>query len=214
MFNKISKLLNPNTKQYWENRYREHIGQHKIRSDGDDLLKFLPLFEKSESLLDFGGGLGGNMKYLSGKLKNTRFILVDHSQVSLEFARKELLGINDERGNKFEYYETLENIPENSIQMVLSIQVLEHITEYKKYLDQLWARTSPGGTMLISVPVKGIRDRNPQHVNKFTIKSMFRILSGYGEIVRIAPRTYSSRSGILSTAYFSVEKPGITQTPK
>jgi len=60
--------------------------------------------------------------------------------------------------------------------------------------------------MLISVPVKGIRDRNRQHVNKFTVKSMFKILTAYGEIVHIAPRTYSKRSGILSTAYFYVEK--------
>jgi 2-polyprenyl-3-methyl-5-hydroxy-6-metoxy-1,4-benzoquinol methylase len=211
--NKISKLLNPNTKQYWENRYREHIGQKKIRSDADDLLKFIPIFEKAGSVLDFGGGLGGNLKYLSGKLKNTRFILVDHSQVSLEFARTELLGVKDERGNSFEYHENLEKIPYNSIQMIISIQVLEHITQYKLYLDELWARTTPGGTMMISVPVKGIRDRNPQHVNKFTIKSMFRILSGYGEVVHISPRTYSSRSGILATAYFYVVKPVGGQIP-
>jgi cyclopropane fatty-acyl-phospholipid synthase-like methyltransferase len=205
--NKLSKLLNPNTKRYWENRYREHIAQNKIRSDGDNLLKFLPIFEKSESVLDFGAGLGGNIKYLAGKLYNTRFILVDHSQLSLDFARTELLGESDDRGNSFEYHETLENISHGSVKMVISVQVLEHITGYKLYLDQLWARTAPGGTMMISVPVKGIRDRNPQHVNKFTLKSMFRILSGYGEVVHIAPRTYSGRSGILATAYFYIDKP-------
>jgi 2-polyprenyl-3-methyl-5-hydroxy-6-metoxy-1,4-benzoquinol methylase len=88
----------------------------------------------------------------------------------------------------------------------MSIQVVEHITEYMKVMDSLWARVRPGGTLLISVPVKGIRDRNRQHVNKFTVSSMFRILSGYGEIVHISPRTYSVRSGRLSTAYFYVEK--------
>jgi len=204
---KISKLLNPNTKQFWENIYNEHIDQKKIRSDGDHLLKFIPIFEKAESVLDFGGGLGGNMKYLSGKLKNTRFILVDHSEVSLEFARTQLLGEKDEQGNSFEYHTNLDKISDNSIQMVMSIEVLEHITEYKMYMDQLWAKTAPGGTMLISVPVKGIRDRNRQHVNKFTVKRMFKILTAYGEIIHIAPRTYSVRSGILSTAYFYVEKP-------
>ena len=203
---KTSKRRNPNTKQFWENIYSEHIDQKKIRSDGDHLFKFIPIFEKAESVLDFGGGLGGNLKYLSEKVKNTRFILVDHSEVSLEFAKKELLGEKDEQGNSFEYHTNLEKIPDNSIQMVMSIQVLEHITEYKMYMDQLWSKTAPGGTMMISVPVKGIRDRNRQHVNKFTIKSMFKIISTYGEIVHIAPRTYSMRSGILSTAYFYVEK--------
>lgn len=203
---KLAQRLNPNTKQFWENIYKEHIDQKKIRSDGDHLLKFLPMFEKADSVLDFGGGLGGNLKYLSERLHKTRFILVDHSEVSLEFARKELLGEKDERENSFEYLTGVEQIPDNTIQMVLSFQVLEHITEYQKYLDQLWSKTAPGGTMLISVPVKGIRDRNRQHVNKFTVKSMFKILTAYGEIVHIAPRTYSKRSGILSTAYFYVEK--------
>jgi len=203
---KLAQRLNPNTKQFWENIYKEHIDQKKIRSDGDHLLKFLPMFEKADSVLDFGGGLGGNLKYLSERPHKTRFILVDHSEVSLEFARKELLGEKDERENSFEYLTGVEQIPDNTIQMVLSFQVLEHITEYQKYLDQLWSKTAPGGTMLISVPVKGIRDRNRQHVNKFTVKSMFKILTAYGEIVHIAPRTYSKRSGILSTAYFYVEK--------
>lgn len=204
---KLSKLMNPNTKQFWENIYSKHIDQKKIRSDGDHLLKFMSMFEKAESVLDFGGGLGGNLKYLSEKLKNTRFILVDHSEVSLEFAKSQLLGEKDEQGNRFEYYTSLKKIPDNSILMVISIQVLEHITEYRRYMDQLWAKTAPGGTLMISVPVKGIRDRNRQHVNKFTVKSMFKILSAFGEIVHIAPRTYSRRSGILSTAYFYVEKP-------
>lgn len=147
------------------------------------------------------------MKYLSENLRNTRFILVDHSELSLEFARKELLGEKDERENRFEYHTSLEKIPDNSIELVMSIQVLEHISEYRKYMDQLWARVAPGGIMMISVPVKGIRDRNRQHVNKFTVKSMFKILTDYGEIVHIAPRTYSRRSGILGTAYFYVKKP-------
>ena len=204
---KLAKRLNPNTKQFWENIYSEHIDQEKIRSDGDRLLKFISMFEKAESVLDFGGGLGGNLKYLSEKLKNTRFILVDHSEVSLEFAKSQMLGEKDEQGNRFEYYTSLEKIPDHSIPMVISIQVLEHITEYRRYMDQLWAKTAPGGTLMISVPVKGIRDRNRQHVNKFTVKSMFKILSAFEEIVHIAPRTYSRRSGILSTAYFYVEKP-------
>lgn len=203
---KLSKRLNPNTKQFWEKIYSEHIGQKKIRSDGEHLLKFMPIFDKAESVLDFGGGLGGNLKYLSEQQKNTRFILIDHSEISLEFAKTQLLGEKDEQGNRFEYYTELEKIPDNSIQMVISIQVLEHITEYKAYMDQLWAKTAPGGTMMISVPVNGIRDRNRQHVNKFTVNSMFKILTAYGEIVHISPRTYSKRSGRLSTAYFYVEK--------
>ena len=207
----LFKRKNPNTKELWEDIYNEHIDQKKLRSDGDKLQRFLPLIEKAESVLDFGGGLGGNFKYISEHVAKTRFILVDHSEVSLEFVKKKLLGEKDERGNSFEYHTSLEKIPKNSIDMVMSIQVLEHITEYRKYMDQLWAKVAPGGLMIVSVPVKGKRDRNRQHINKFTVKSMFKILTEYGEIVHIAPRTYSRKSGILSTAYFYVEKPGKNQ---
>jgi len=205
----MAKGKNPNTKEFWENIYENHIEEKKIRSDGDSLLKFLPLFEKAESILDFGGGLGGNMKFISEQVKNTRFFMVDHSEVSLDFVINELLGEKDDRGNSFEYHTSLEKIPDNSIQMVMSFQVLEHITEYKKFMDQFWSKITPGGTMLISVPVRGIRDRNSQHVNKFTVKSMFKILTAYAEIVHIAPRTYSKKSGHPTTAYFYLEKPDV-----
>ena len=90
--------------------------------------------------------------------------------------------------------------------MVISIEVLEHITHYKEVLDTLWSRLRNGGVLLLSVPVKGIRDRNRQFVNKFTVNSYFRILTNYAGIVSIAPRTYSKRSGTLSTAFFLLEK--------
>jgi cyclopropane fatty-acyl-phospholipid synthase-like methyltransferase len=198
---------NPNTKQLWEDIYTGHIDQKKIRSDGDHLQKFIPLFDKADEVLDFGGGMGGNLKYLSERTNNTRYILVDHSEVSLDFVKNQLLGEKDERHNSFEYHPSLEKIPDGSISLVMSIQVLEHITEYKQFMDQLWAKTKPGGIMMISVPVRGMRDRNRQHVNKFTVNSMFRILNTYAEIVHIAPRSFSKRTGKPTTAYFYVEKP-------
>jgi len=203
---RIVSRKNPNTKQFWENIYENHIDQKKIRSDGETLLKFLPIFQKADTILDFGGGLGGNMKYISEQVQNTRFTLVDHSEVSLEFVKKDLLGEKDKRGNSFEYLTSLEMIPDNSMQLVMSFQVLEHITEYKMFMDQLWSKIAPGGTMLISVPVRGIRDRNRQHVNKFTVNSMFKILLAYCEIVHIAPRSYSKKTGKPTTAYFYLEK--------
>ena len=142
---KIAKLLNPNTKQYWENIYKKNIDQEQIRSDGDHLLKFMPLFEKADAVLDFGGGLGGNLKYISGLTHNTRFILVDHSEVSLDFVKNELLGEKDERGNSFEYHTSLENIPDESIPMLISIQVLEHLTKYRQFMDQLPETAKPIG---------------------------------------------------------------------
>jgi 2-polyprenyl-3-methyl-5-hydroxy-6-metoxy-1,4-benzoquinol methylase len=203
---RLKAFLNPNTKQYWEKKYGKFIEEKQIRSDGNHLLKFMHFFQKAESILDFGSGLGGNVQYLSGQLKKTRFILIDQSETSLDFARSKLLGEADDKGNTFEYLLNLNEVPDHSIELVMSIEVLEHITEYRDMLDRLWGKLKPGGILLISVPVLGIRDRTRVHVNKFTVKSMLLILSLYSEIIHVSPRTFSKRSGRLSTAYFYVEK--------
>lgn len=198
---------NPNTKAFWEKKYSNYIELNELRSDGDRLLRFNKLFQSAGSIMDFGAGLGGNVEKISGMVNNTRFVLVDHSETSLNYARERLLGTSDKRGNSFEYQLDLNVINDASMEMITSLEVLEHITEYGAILDLLWKKLKPGGILLISVPVKGIRDRTRQHVNKFTVNSMFRILARYGEIVHISPRTYSKRSGRLSTAYFYIQKP-------
>jgi ubiquinone/menaquinone biosynthesis C-methylase UbiE len=203
---RLTKRRNPNTIQLWDKIYEERIETNTILSDAKLVEKFGFLFDRADSILDFGGGMGGNLKLLSEHLQNKHFILIDYSQASLDFARNTLLGEKDERGNRFEYDTSMDHIPDNSIHLVMSFQTLEHISEYRKYMDILWKKTRPAGTLLISVPVKGIRDRQSQHVNKFTVSSMFKILIGYGEFVTVSPRSYSKRSGRLSTAYFYIEK--------
>lgn len=202
------KLLrnNPNTRKFWEKKYSEYITREELRSDGERLERFRRLFDKASAVMDFGAGLGGNVKIISEMTENTRFILADHSETCLTYAKEKLLGSEDGRGNSFEYLREVRDVPDASLDLVISIEVLEHISEYKAVMDLLWSKLRPGGTLLISVPVKGIRDRNRQHVNKFTVNSMFRILTAYAEIIHISPRTYSRRSGILSTAYFYLHK--------
>lgn len=206
MMRRVLKYLNPNTRKFWDDKYRKSIETGLVRSDERHLLKFMHLFSNAQRIMDFGAGLGGNVRFLAHQLENREFLLVDHSRICLEYARDTLLGEKDDRGNAFSYHESLEQIPEQSVELILSIEVLEHITEYKQILESLWARITPGGALLISVPVKGIRDRNRQHVNKFTVGRMFRELCRYGEIVHVSPRTWSRRSGRLATAYFYVEK--------
>jgi len=199
---------NPNTKEFWERKYKDLIDQEELRSDGPALDKFRELFEQADLIVDFGAGLGGNVKHIASLVNNTRFTLVDHSETSLEFAREKLLGTSDKQGNSFDYQLSMQAFANESLDMILTFQVLEHISEYKEVLDLLFSKIKPGGILMISVPVRGIRDTNRQHVNKFTLKSMFRILSEYSEIVHIASRTLSKRTGRTTTAYFYIRKPG------
>lgn len=200
-------MANPNTEKYWDLKYAEKAADGIFRSDGEKLNRFMPAFHTAHSVLDFGGGLGGNLKHLASLLNNKKFILVEHSEFALRYAKNEYLGTKDDRSNSFDYHLDLSQLAPGSVDLVMSIEVLEHITEYNAVISGLWNLVAPGGHMLISVPVKGWRDRNREHVNKFTVKSMFGILSEYSEIVQISARSTSRRSGRLSTAYFCIGKP-------
>jgi 2-polyprenyl-3-methyl-5-hydroxy-6-metoxy-1,4-benzoquinol methylase len=201
----IKKLSNPCTEKYWDKVYASEISQGIIKQD-KGLLKIIPLLKDKKNILDFGSGLGGNIKLLADKLRDKKFFLIDHSIKAIEFARKSYLGNKDIHGNFFYYFTNINSLPGKTLDAILSIEVLEHIKEYQEVLDNLWNLLEKQGILIISVPVKGWRDRHREHVNKFTIKTMFQILSKYSEWVHISPRTYSSRSGILATTFFYIIK--------
>lgn len=207
MKKRFGKSTNPNTKEFWEQNYQRHIREKKLRYDDKGLLKLMHLFEAATSILDFGSGLGGTVQFLASQSENKNYTLVDHSEISMQYAKDEVLGSEDARGNSFFFFTDLGEIQKESVDLIISSQVLEHITEYKDIMDQLWSKIKPGGVFLISVPVRGIRDTNRQHVNKFTVNSMFRIMTGYDELVHILPRSHSKKTGKPTTAYFYVTKP-------
>ena len=200
----IKKLFNPCTKEYWDKIYASKISQGNIPQD-KSLLKIIPLLKDKKNILDFGSGLGGNIKLLADKLRDKKFFLIDHSIKAIEFARK-YLGDKDIHGNSFYYFTDINSLSGETLDAILSIEVLEHIKEYQEILDSLWNLLEKQGILIVSVPVKGWRDRHREHVNKFTIKTMSQILSKYSEWVHISPRTYSSRSKILATAFFYIIK--------
>lgn len=200
----FKRILNINSKKYWDKKYREQEKRGIVRSDGKSLDRFHNYYERAESILDFGAGRGGNISYLASRYTNKKFQLVDHSRTSLRQCEEKLK--DSSSLNSYEFFDSLDDFADRSIDMIMAIEVLEHIDAYREVLRRLWTILAPNGALLISVPVRGWRDRHREHVNKFTIKSMFEELAAYAEIVQISPRTYSKRSNKLSTAYFLIEK--------
>ena len=205
MFSLIKKFLNPNTADYWDQVYSKEIDNSILRTDGN-IPKLLFLFEKSKCILDFGTGTGANVYQLCKHVRNKRITLLDHSVKALDYAKKELLGEKDKNNNEFIYVSDLKDIGNQKYDVVMAIEVIEHIREYKNTVNELWNLVNANGYLLISVPVKGWRDRHREHVNKFTIARMFHLLNTYSEWVHISPRSFSRRSKILSTAYFYIKK--------
>jgi len=193
---------NPNTPSYWDKLYQTEISGNVLRTD-DKLSEIIDLFNTARSILDFGTGTGANVYKLSRMLSGKHFTLVDHSESAIEFARR-MLPVDDK--NAFEFATRLKDVENRKFDLIMLIEVLEHIRDYESLIESLWQMLEPDGILLISVPVKGWRDRNREHINKFTIASMFHLLRSYSKWVHISPRTYSKRSKRLSTAYFYIRK--------
>ena len=203
MLQALRRLFNRNTAAYWNEVYRFGIGEAGTENAGRHMERMARLLEDRERILDFGGGAGVAIAALARTLSGRRFCLVDHSEEAIRLAT-ERLGASDTRGNTFEYAGRLDDT-RAEFDAILCLEVLEHLSHYREILDQLWRRLRPGGLLLLSVPVKGWRDGHREHVNKFTVDSMFRILLNYSDWVQISPRSFS-RKGALSTAFFAVRK--------
>ena len=204
---RIQNYLHPNTRDYWDNIYSSEIKAGKIREDRT-VLRLIPLLSKKRNILDFGCGVGGNVKLLSQNLRDKNLHLLDYSTIAIDFARNEYLRHQDDRGNRFYYHTELEELSSGDTRFdaVISIEVMEHLEDYSRVLGILWDLLDADGVLAISVPVKGWRDRHREHANKFTVKSMFEILAEYSDWVHISPRTHSVKSGKLATAFFYVAK--------
>lgn len=211
LIKQLKRLLNLNTKEYWNDLYKSEIDKGEIRQ-ARSILNLTPLLSDRKEILDFGCGTCGNVKLLSEQMHGLNFHLLDHSISAIRFARDSYLKDKDGNDNSFFYYTSMAQVSDKKFDAIMSIQVLEHLDNYTAIIESLWRLLKEDGILIVSVPVKGWRDRHREHVNKFTIKSMFETLAGYSEWVSISPRTYSNRSGILATAYFCVTKKSACST--
>ena len=203
---KIKSWFDYSSASYWDKIYQRELAEGRLRRDHELPEQVLRLLEGRDSILDFGSGPGGNVRLLSEQTLNVQFTLLDHSKAALDYARANVLGERDERGNTFRYAESLLECP-GDYQAVMSFQVLEHLHGVDEILPALWAKVAPGGILLISVPVQGRHDHNREHINKFTVDSMLERLWKFSPEVTVAPRTYSRKHGRLATAFFHLTKP-------
>jgi ubiquinone/menaquinone biosynthesis C-methylase UbiE len=82
--------------------------------------------------------------------------------------------------------EGLSTIPNNSIDLVVSFETIEHLPNYNEYLKSLKRVLAPEGLVLISTPNKEVsKQKNPFHIKEFTRDELETILKQYFNKVRI-----------------------------
>jgi SAM-dependent methyltransferase len=105
------------------------------------LIGGLPLPSGSR-LVDVGCGTGGNVASFSDRF---RCLGVDPSRDAVDLARERFPGVEFRVGSA-------RDLPDGEADVILLMDVLEHVQDDHELLTQAWRACRPGGYLLITVP--------------------------------------------------------------
>ncbi len=138
---------------------------------------------KPESLLSVGCGEGFDLKHVISFFKPRRVVGVDFDNGALKYARMQLPGVNFKKANA-----TRLPFKDKEFDLVLALEVIEHIKEFEKVLDEI--KRVAKKFALITVPwepcfsfigllrgkyIKRL-GRHPEHVNAWSKKAFLQVL--------------------------------------
>jgi SAM-dependent methyltransferase len=101
------------------------------------------IYQPVESILDYGCGIGRNIKYLKNSFPNSKIIGTDISSASLEIAR-----LNNDNDIKFFQENDYDNL---TYDLILVSGVFHHIdiTERQSVANKLFKKLKPNGVIFI-----------------------------------------------------------------
>ena len=160
--------VNANQRASIENFYEspttvyELMEWHSLRDDTGPLAYVLGLdiarAHRVQSCLDFGSGVGsGALLFMWAKIEMT---LADISTTLLDFARWRIA----RRGMRAHFLDLKqEPIPDTEFDMILAMDVFEHLVDPIESVDCLWRALKPGGLLFARIHAEVDASR-PQHI--------------------------------------------------
>ena len=144
--------------------YGEHIARYQA---------LLPLV-KNKTVLDIACGTGYGSKALAARAK--KVYAVDYSYESIAYAQKHYHGRNIAYlvGDAIDI-----PLADSSVDVVVSLETIEHIKNYRKFLRETKRILKPTGLFIVSTPSdqEYIED-NRWHLHWFNFKELYRLLKG------------------------------------
>lgn len=147
------------------------VGRRKLFSEEIEKLDL----SNDARILDVGTSTGTNLRMLRD-LGYTNFIGLDFSPEAIRFCREKGLGEVKE-GNIKEL-----PFPDESFDLVLATDIIEHIDDDKKALSEIERVLRPGGHALFTVPafnaLWGLQDEVSHHQRRYLKKPMNNLVTG------------------------------------
>ncbi len=121
-----------------------HIRKH--------LKQIVPLIDKDAHILDAGAGFGQYTYYLSRFSDQWSIKAVDINPIQVKESNRFFNSINLSHRVKFEVADLTHFSEENTYQLIISVDVMEHIEEDTRVFQNLYNSLKKGGFLLISTP--------------------------------------------------------------
>lgn len=162
-----------------EDKYWWHVGRKKII---DRHLRNMQL-SKNSAILNIGCGTGGTIDMLEkyGTLEN-----VDTSQEAVNYLKKRnITNVKKVNGIKLPFRDS-------TFDLVIALDVLEHIKEDSKALKEWHRVLKPGGKLLITVPAYqwlwSDHDESLHHYRRYTLSGLHSTVNREG--FKVSKRSY------------------------
>jgi SAM-dependent methyltransferase len=148
--------------------YTTEIASDKIVSDNPIHQRLLKAYFAAEpfilgDVLEPGCGEGRGLDLLAPKAKN--YTAIDKIGDIIDELKGKYKGVHFKQMN----FPPFLGMADNSFDVVISFQVIEHIQEDKKFLEEIHRVLKPGGKAVITTPnIKMTLTRNPWHIREYT----------------------------------------------
>jgi SAM-dependent methyltransferase len=131
-----------------------------------------------EQIADAGSGFGQYVYYLSGKFPDSRITGLDIKQEQVDDCMRFFTSIGRNQKVEFRYADLTKLEARDEWDLVLSVDVMEHIEDDRTVFHRIYQGLKPGGYLLISTPSdQGGSDVHHEHEESFIDEH---VRDGYG----------------------------------
>lgn len=172
-------------------RFSDHIAEHS-KTIGENLVRLNFLLDNidfdDKFVLFSGCGTGYEVEYLAERTHSKKIIGIDISKEAIDHAKK-----NSKHDNcEYQTYDATQEIfPPENFDIVVTLEVLEHISQQGVYIKELNRVLKKEGILALSTPNRMIfsagypKSRNLTHVKELDLSELRKLISDHFSRIEI-----------------------------